>query len=102
RGFWVAVGNRWVFGAVVVALTLVTGTCVGLLLNRLGRRMSVLVSTTTLLAWATPTVAATVIFYWLFNPDGGVVDWALARLPGWLGRRAAAPAGLHRATPAPP
>src|SRR5215471_6793917 len=41
------------------------------------------------LAWATPTVAATVIFYWLFNPDGGVADWALAQLPGWLGGGAA-------------
>jgi N,N'-diacetylchitobiose transport system permease protein len=83
--FWLSLRNSCLFAAVVVPLTLVTGTCVGLLRNRLGRRMSVLVSTTTLLAWATPTVAATVIFYWLFNPDGGVVDWALARLPGWLG-----------------
>jgi len=79
----------------VVPLTLVTGTCVGLLLNRLGRRMSVFVSATTLLAWATPTVAATVIFYWIFNPDGGVVDWALARLPTWLGGGAATWAGFN-------
>jgi N,N'-diacetylchitobiose transport system permease protein len=64
--------------------------------------MSVLVSTTTLLAWATPTVAATVIFYWLFNPDGGVVDWALARLPGWLGGGAATWAGFNWMTSALP
>ncbi len=93
--FWISLRNSCVFAAVVVPLTLVTGTCVGLLLNRLGRRMSVVVSATTLLAWATPTVAATVTFYWIFNPDGGVVDWALAHLPGWLGGGAATWAGFN-------
>ncbi len=93
--FWVSLRNSVGFAAIVVPLTLVTGTCVGLLLNRLGPRMSVVVSTTTLLAWATPTVAATVIFYWLFNPDGGVADWALAQLPGWLGGGAATWAGFN-------
>jgi ABC-type sugar transport system permease subunit len=93
--FWVSLRNSVVFAAVVVPLTLVTGTAVGVLLNRLGRRMSVVVSATTLLAWATPTVAATVIFYWIFNPDGGVVDWALTRLPAWLGGGAATWAGFN-------
>jgi ABC-type sugar transport system permease subunit len=93
--FWVSLRNSVVFAVVVVPLTLVTGTAVGLLLNRLGRRMSVVVSATTLLAWATPTVAATVTFYWIFNPDGGVVDWALSRLPGWLGGGAATWAGFN-------
>jgi ABC-type sugar transport system permease subunit len=93
--FWVSLRNSCAFAVVVVPLTLVTGTSVGLLLNRLGRRMSVFVSATTLLAWATPTVAATVIFYWIFNPDGGVVDWALARLPTWLGGGAATWAGFN-------
>jgi N,N'-diacetylchitobiose transport system permease protein len=73
------------FAAVVVPLTLVTGTLVGLLLNRLGPKMAVFVSTSALLAWATPPVSASVLFYWLFNPDGGLVDWTLSRLPGWLG-----------------
>ena len=93
--FWLSLRNSVAFAVIVVPLTLVTGTCVGLLMNRLGPRMSVAVSTTTLLAWATPTVAATVIFYWLFNPDGGVVDWALAQLPGWLGGGAATWAGFN-------
>ena len=93
--FWVSLRNSCVFAIIVVPLTLVTGTCVGLLLNRLGRRMSMFVSATTLLAWATPTVAATVIFYWIFNPDGGVVDWALARMPTWLGGGAATWAGFN-------
>jgi N,N'-diacetylchitobiose transport system permease protein len=82
--FWLSLRITVVFAAVVVPLTLVTGTLVGLLLNRLGRRMSAFVSTAALLAWATPPVSASVLFYWLFNPDGGLVDWTLSKLPHWL------------------
>ncbi len=83
--FWSSLRISVVFAAVVVPLTLVTGTLVGLLLHQLGRRMAALVSTTALLAWATPAVSASVIFIWLFDPDGGVTDWLLGRLPAWLG-----------------
>ena len=83
--FWLSLRISLVFAAVVVPLTLVTGTLVGLLLNRLGRRMATFVSGAALLAWATPGVSAAVIFVWLADPDGGIVDWALSRLPHWLG-----------------
>jgi ABC-type sugar transport system permease subunit len=83
--FWSSLRISLVFAAVVVPLTLVTGTLVGLLLNRLGRKMTVFVSGAAMLAWATPAVTASVIFYWLVNPDGGVADWALTKLPHWLG-----------------
>ena len=46
--------------------------------------MSVFVATAALLAWATPPVSASVLFYWLFNPDGGLVDWTLSKMPHWL------------------
>jgi N,N'-diacetylchitobiose transport system permease protein len=80
--FWSSLRISVVFAAVVVPLTLLTGTLVGLLLNQLGRKMAVLVSTASLLAWATPAVSASVIFIWLFDPDGGVTDWLLGKLPG--------------------
>jgi ABC-type sugar transport system permease subunit len=83
--FWSSLRISLVFAAVVVPLTLITGTLVGLLLNRLGRKMTAFVSGAAMLAWATPAVTASVIFYWLANPDGGVVDWTLANLPHWLG-----------------
>jgi N,N'-diacetylchitobiose transport system permease protein len=82
--FWLSLRTTVLFAAVVVPLTLVTGTLVGLLLNRLGKKMAAFVSTAALLAWATPPVAASVLFYWLFNPDGGLVDWTLSKLPNWL------------------
>ena len=46
--------------------------------------MAAFVSTAALLAWATPPVSASVLFYWLFNPDGGLVDWTLSKMPHWL------------------
>jgi N,N'-diacetylchitobiose transport system permease protein len=90
---WVGFGNFtttfadpefWLSLRITVPLTLVTGTLVGLLLNRLGPKMSAFVSTAALLAWATPPVSGSVLFYWLFNPDGGLVDWALSKMPHWL------------------
>ena len=83
--FWLSLRISLLFAAVVVPLTLVTGTLVGLLLHRLGRRMATFVSGAALLAWATPAVSAGVIFVWLADPDGGIVDWTLSRLPHWLG-----------------
>jgi N,N'-diacetylchitobiose transport system permease protein len=96
--FYVALRNSVIFAIVVVPLTLVVGTGVALLLNRLGRKMATFVSMVTMVAWATPTIAATVIFYWIFNSDGGIVDWALARLPGWLGGGAATWTGFNWTT----
>ncbi len=83
--FWLSLRISLTFAAVVVPLTLMTGTLVGLLLHRLGRRMATFVSSAALLAWATPAVSASVIFVWLADPDGGLVDWTLGRLPHWLG-----------------
>ncbi len=82
--FWLSLKITVIFAAVAVPLTLIVGTLVGLLLNRLGRKMAAFVSTSALLAWSVPPVAASVLFYWLFNPDGGLVDWTLSHLPHWL------------------
>src|ERR1700750_1224484 len=83
--FWLSLRISLIFAAVVVPLTLLTGTLVGLLLNRLGRRMATFVSSAAMLAWATPAVSASVIFICRTDAHGGIVDWALARMPSWLG-----------------
>jgi N,N'-diacetylchitobiose transport system permease protein len=83
--FWLSLRITVLFALIAVPLTLVVGTLIGLLLNRLGKKMAAFVSTSALLAWSVPPVAASVLFYWLFNPDGGLVDWTLSKLPHWLG-----------------
>lgn len=82
--FWLSLRITVLFAVVAVPLTLIAGTLVGVLLHRLGTKMAAFVSTAALLAWATPPVSASVLFYWLFNPDGGLVDWTLSKLPNWL------------------
>jgi N,N'-diacetylchitobiose transport system permease protein len=82
--FWLSLRVSVLFAFVAVPGTLIVGTIVGLLMNRLGKKMSIFVSTSALLAWATPTVTASVVFFWMFSPDGGLVDWTLARMPHWL------------------
>jgi N,N'-diacetylchitobiose transport system permease protein len=82
--FWLSLRNTVLFAVVAVPLSLIVGSVVGLLLNRLGKKMSLFISTTALLAWATPPVSGAVLFFWMFSPDGGVVDWGLSKLPHWL------------------
>lgn len=82
--FWTTVRHTVLFAAVAVAATLVVGTLVGLLINRLGRRMAALVSSGVLVAWATPPVTAAIIFSWLFGTTGGLVGWLLDLLPDRL------------------
>jgi ABC-type sugar transport system permease subunit len=82
--FWSSLRISVLFAVIVVPLTLVIGTLVGLLLNRLGPKMAAFLSTSALLAWAMPAVSASVIFVWLFDPDGGVADWLLGKVPAWL------------------
>ncbi len=83
--FWLSLRLSLIFAAIAVPLTLLSGTLVGLLLSRLGPKMATFVSASAMLAWATPAVSASVIFVWLTQPTGGIVDWALAKLPSWLG-----------------
>jgi ABC-type sugar transport system permease subunit len=83
--FWLSLRITVISAAVVVTLTLLVGTLVGVLMHHLGRKMATFVSCAILLAWATPQVSASVVFYWLFSPDGGIVDWGLSKLPSWLG-----------------
>jgi N,N'-diacetylchitobiose transport system permease protein len=69
-----------VFTAVCVALTMVAATLVALLLERLGRRMRLLVQISLVLAWAMPPITATVVWQWLFDTQFGVVNWLLVAL----------------------
>lgn len=79
-GFWDAVVRTVVFTAACAGATMVTGVLVGVLLVRLPKPLRALLSVSLVLAWATPVLAATTVFQWLFDTDFGVVNWLLARL----------------------
>ncbi|MCT2593864.1 sugar ABC transporter permease [Streptomyces sp. N2-109] len=78
--FWEVVRRTFVWTAVNVVLIMVLATLVALMLQRLGRRMRMLVMSGLVLAWATPHIAATTVFQWLFQSQMGVVNWVLVRI----------------------
>jgi N,N'-diacetylchitobiose transport system permease protein len=78
--FWTVVARTLIFTFVCVVSTMVLGTLVALLLNRLGSKMRLTVLIALLLAWATPVVTATQTWQFLFDTQFGVVNWALVQL----------------------
>jgi N,N'-diacetylchitobiose transport system permease protein len=78
--FWSVVGRTFVFTAVNVVLIMVLSTFVALLLTGLRKGMRLLVMAGLVLTWATPVIAATTVFQWLFQSRLGVVNWVLVEL----------------------
>jgi N,N'-diacetylchitobiose transport system permease protein len=73
---WVLVRTLTVVAAMVIG-TMILGTAVALLMQRLGKFMKTAVSVGLLFAWATPPLAATVVWKWMFNSRSGIATWAL-------------------------
>ncbi len=78
--FWTVVVRTFVFMAVNVVLIMLLGTLIGLLLNRLGKKMRLVLSLALVLAWAMPIVAAATVFRWLFDTQFGVMNWVMRSL----------------------
>ncbi|MGW6390749.1 carbohydrate ABC transporter permease [Streptomyces sp. NPDC055103] len=78
--FWSVVVRSIVFTAVNVALIMAIGTGIGLLLNRLGKKMRLVLSLALMFAWAMPIVASVTVFRWLFDEQFGVVNWLMRTL----------------------
>ena len=83
--FWTVLWRTLIFCAVNVIGTMVLGVLIALLLQALGKKMRLLVSTSLILAWAMPALTATVVWQWIFDTQYGLVNWALSK-PGhsWL------------------
>ncbi|TDQ52109.1 carbohydrate ABC transporter permease [Actinorugispora endophytica] len=88
--FWSVLGKTVLVCVTMVVCTIVLGTLVGLLLNRLPKAFSTFVAVGTMLAWATPAISASLVFRWLFFPERGFANHVLDALPdllvgsGWL------------------
>ncbi|MGW4651222.1 carbohydrate ABC transporter permease [Kitasatospora sp. NPDC004289] len=78
--FWTVVRRTLGWTALNTALIMLFGTLIALMLARLGRRMRLAVMSGLVLTWATPVIAATTIFQWLFQSRFGVVNWSLDAL----------------------
>ncbi|MET8144114.1 sugar ABC transporter permease [Sphaerisporangium sp. NPDC005288] len=78
--FWAVVSRTFAWTAVNVVLIMVISTLTALMTARLGRRMRLAVMGGLVLTWATPVLAATTVFQWLFQSRLGVVNWLLVKL----------------------
>lgn len=78
--FWTVVVRSFVFTAANVFLIMVVGSLIGLLLNRLGKWMRLVLSMALVMAWAMPIVASVTVFQWLFDEQFGVMNWLMRTL----------------------
>ncbi|MFJ9642637.1 carbohydrate ABC transporter permease [Streptomyces sp. NPDC004244] len=78
--FWTVVVRTFAFTAANVALIMAIGSLLGLLLNRLGKRMRLVLSMALVMAWAMPIVASVTVFQWLFDEQFGVMNWVMRTL----------------------
>ena len=80
RWFWTVLGRTVAFTAVTVGLTMLFGTLIALLLQRLGTFMRLLITTGLVLVWSMPPVVAVTIWSWMVDFEFGVLNWTLAQL----------------------
>jgi len=80
RWFWTVLGRTIAFTAVTVGLTMLFGTLIALLLQRLGTFMRLLITTGLVLVWSMPPVVAVNIWSWMVDFEFGVLNWTLAQL----------------------
>ncbi|MGH3447472.1 MAG: carbohydrate ABC transporter permease [Nocardioidaceae bacterium] len=78
--FWHVFRNTAALAVACVVLTMTLGTLVALLLDRLPTWSRILVSLAVLVPWATPKVAATIAWKWIFDDQNGVLDWMLTSI----------------------
>ncbi|MFF7203732.1 carbohydrate ABC transporter permease [Streptomyces sp. NPDC008141] len=78
--FWEVVRRTLWWTALNVVLIMVLGTVVALMLQRLRKGLRILVMSGLVLAWASPVIATTTVFQWLFSSRLGVANWLLVRL----------------------
>lgn len=69
-----------VFMLVNVFLTILFGTLIALLMERLNRWTRLILSAAMVLAWAVPALTGSVVFQWLFDYKLGVVNWGISSL----------------------
>ena len=78
--FWHTLLRTVVFTAVNVGLTMVLGMLMALLLVRVSTGVRLVLSSGLVLVWSMPVVVAVQIWYWMTNPENGVLNYALTEL----------------------
>lgn len=78
--FWEITVRTLVFTAAVVITTLLLALFMALLMRHLNPVVRVILQVALILAWATPVVATTTVFQWIFDQQYGILNKTLAKL----------------------
>jgi N,N'-diacetylchitobiose transport system permease protein len=78
--FWTITLRTVVFTAAVVAGTVVLGMLIALLMRHLSGVVRVTLQVMLVLAWATPILATTTVFQWIFDQQYGILNKTLVKL----------------------
>jgi N,N'-diacetylchitobiose transport system permease protein len=78
--FWTITLRTVIFTAAVVAGTVVLGMLIALLMRHLSGAVRVILQVTLVLAWATPILATTTVFQWIFDQQYGILNKTLVKL----------------------
>jgi multiple sugar transport system permease protein len=85
--FYTALYNTFYYAIIAVPLGIVLGVLVALLLNQPIKFLSFF-RTAIYIPVIVPTVAVSILWIWLLNPDVGLINWLLSLFgikgPGWL------------------
>jgi N,N'-diacetylchitobiose transport system permease protein len=85
--FWTITVRTLVFTAALVAATILGGLLLAVLMRHLGPVVRTVLQVTLILAWATPVIATTTVFQWIFDEQYGILNKTLDRLgfSGFIG-----------------
>jgi N,N'-diacetylchitobiose transport system permease protein len=78
--FWRTLLRTVIFTAANVVLTIGLGTLIAFLLIRVSGWVRVLLTAGLVLAWSMPAVVAVQVWFWMTNPQNGVLNYALTEL----------------------
>jgi N,N'-diacetylchitobiose transport system permease protein len=78
--FWTITMRTVLFTVAIVAGTVLAGMLIALLMRHLAGPVRVAVQVTLVLAWATPILATTTVFQWIFDQQYGILNKTLVKL----------------------
>jgi len=77
---WIITLRTVIFTLACVAGTVLAGLLIAVLMRHLSGKVRMAVQVTLVLAWATPIVAATTVFQWIFDQQYGILNKTLVLL----------------------
>lgn len=80
--FWIVAERTVIFTVATVVVSVGTALLLALLLNRISRWAKIMLTTVLIFVWSVPQIVSIKLFAWLTDPNFGVVNWLLDKIPG--------------------